>query len=163
MKAPLLEGYGQEDAVHAQKLAELKARIQKLAGNNLHTYTVSWDSGKGVLKGMEKFAAQVTEDLKKLMETDWKAYADLSPYEKDRRFQWDYARQKGEQFRAGEPDRGIYGKTESRTEPSGPNMGLPEAERVRLWQSWHCSFGRQEKKSCRCSAGAQCSAGTRWM
>ena len=101
-EGPAPEGYGQEDAVHAQKLAELKARIQKLAGNNLHTYTVSWDSGKGVLKGMEKFAAQVTEDLKKLMETDWKAYADLSPYEKDRRFQWDYARQKGEQFRARE-------------------------------------------------------------
>ena len=51
---------------------------------------------------MEQFAAQVTEDVKKLMEAEWKAYADLSPYEKDRRFQWDYARQKGEQFRARE-------------------------------------------------------------
>ena len=36
------------------------------------------------------------------MEEDWKEYAGLSPYEKDRRFQWDYARQKGEQFRARE-------------------------------------------------------------
>lgn len=107
-EGPAPEGYEQEDALHAQKLAELKARIQKLAGNNLHTYTVSWDSGKQVLKGMEQFAAQVTEDVKRLMEVDWQAYADLSPYEKDRRFQWDYARQKGEQFRARENLIGEY-------------------------------------------------------
>lgn len=101
-EGPAPEGYGQEDALHAEKLSELKARIRKLAGENLHTYTVSWDSEKQALKGMEQFAAQVTEDVKKLMEAEWKAYADLSPYEKDRRFQWDYARQKGEQFRARE-------------------------------------------------------------
>ena len=82
-EGPAPEGYGQEDALHAEKLAELKARIRKLAGENLHTYTVSWDSGKQVLKGMEQFAAQVTEDVKKLMEAEWKAYADLSPYEKE--------------------------------------------------------------------------------
>lgn len=101
-EGPVPEGYGQEDALHAKKLAELKARIRKFAGNNLHTYTVSWNSRKQALKGMDQFAEQVTENVKKLMEADWKAYADLSPYEKDRRFQWDYARQKGEQFRARE-------------------------------------------------------------
>ena len=96
------EGYGQEDALHAEKLSELKARIRKLAGENLHTYTVSWDRENHVLRGIERFAEQVTEDVKRLMEEDWKEYAGLSPYEKDRRFQWDYARQKGEQFRARE-------------------------------------------------------------
>ena len=101
-EGPVPDGYGQEDALRAKKLAELKTQIRKFAGDNLHTYTVSWDRGKQVLKGMEQFASQVTEDVKKLMEADWKAYADLSPYEKNRRFQWDYARQKGEQFRARE-------------------------------------------------------------
>lgn len=101
-EGPVPEEYGQEDALHAQKLLELKARIRKLAGENLHSYTVGWDGGKHVLRGIDRFAEQVTEDVKKLMEADWKAYADLSPYEKDRRFQWNYARQKGEQFRARE-------------------------------------------------------------
>ena len=96
------EGYGWEDELHKSKLSELKARIQKLAGKNIHTYTVSWDREKHAIKGIEQFAVQVTEDVKRLMETEWKAYAALTPYEKDRRFQWDFAKQKAEQFRARE-------------------------------------------------------------
>lgn len=96
------EEYKQEDALHAKKLSELKARIRKLAGENLHIYTVSWDREKHVLRGIDQFAEQVTEDVKRLMEADWKEYAGLSLYERDRRFQWDYAHQKDVQFRARE-------------------------------------------------------------
>lgn len=99
---PAPEEYGREDLLHEEKLKELKERIRRLAGDRLRTYTISWDEEKKNLLGMETFAEQVTADIKQLMEEEWKVYAALTPYERDRRFQWDYARQKAEQFQARE-------------------------------------------------------------
>ena len=96
------EKYGCEDALHERKLSELKKRIRNLTGDRVHTYTVSWDAEKNTLKGLEHFAEQVTEDLKKLLEEEWKEYALLTPFERDQRLQWDFARQKSDQFRARE-------------------------------------------------------------
>ena len=95
-------GYGKEDERHAAKLSELKGRIRKLAGGGLRTYTVSWDADTGRLKGIDAFAAQAVQDIRQMMEEDWKEYAALSPYEKDQRTQWDLAEQRAEAFRARE-------------------------------------------------------------
>lgn len=99
-EGPVPEEYAGEDEMHKAKLDSLKERIRRLAGNNLYTYTVRWDAEKGILLGIDGFAAQVTENLKKLMEDEWKIYARLSPFARDNFFQWDYVRQKAEQFRA---------------------------------------------------------------
>lgn len=96
------EKYGREDARHERKLSELKERIRNLAGNRVHTYTVSWDAEKNTLKGLENFAEQITADLKELLEEKWKEYALLTPFERDQRLQWDFAQQKSDQFRARE-------------------------------------------------------------
>ena len=102
IKGTFPEEYGKEDVFHERKLSELKARIRRFAGKNLHTYTVRWDSEKQSLEGIDVFAGQVTEDLKNLMEEDWKKCAALTSYGKDQRFQWNYAEQKAVQFRARE-------------------------------------------------------------
>lgn len=96
------EKYGREDALHERKLSELKERIRNLAGNRVHTYTVSWDAEKNTLKGLENFAEQITADLNELLKEEWKEYALLTPFERDQRLQWDFARQKSVQFRARE-------------------------------------------------------------
>ena len=96
------EHYGREDVLHERKLYELKDRIRNLTGTRVHTYTVSWDAEKNTLKGLEDFAEQMTEDLKELLEEEWKEYALLTPFERNQRLQWDFARQKSDQFRARE-------------------------------------------------------------
>ena len=101
-EGPVPEKYGREDALHERKLSELKERVRNLAGNRVHTYTVSWDAEKNTLKGVGNFAEQITADLKELLEEEWKEYALLTPFEKDQRLQWDFARQKSNQFRARE-------------------------------------------------------------
>lgn len=42
------------------------------------------------------------QDIKGLLEQEWQEYAKLTPYEKDQKAQWDYARQKAAQFGARE-------------------------------------------------------------
>lgn len=101
-EGPVPEKYGREDTLHERKLSELKERVRNLAGNRVHTYTVSWDAEKNTLKGVGNFAEQITADLKELLEEEWKEYALLTPFEKDQRLQWDFARQKSNQFRARE-------------------------------------------------------------
>ena len=96
------EKYGREDTLHERKLSELKKRIRNMAGDRVHAYTVSWDAEKNTLKGLGDFAEQMTADLKELLEEEWKEYALLTPFERDQRLQWDFARQKSDQFRARE-------------------------------------------------------------
>ena len=101
-EGPVPKKYGREDALHRRKLFELKDRIRKLSGTRVHTYTVSWDAQKNTLKGLENFTEQITADLKELLEEEWKGYAFLTPFARDQRLQWDFARQKSDQFRARE-------------------------------------------------------------
>lgn len=96
------EKYGREDTLHERKLSQLKKRIRNLAGDRVRTYIVTWDTERNTLKGLEHFAEQMTADLKELLEEEWKEYALLTPFERDQRLQWDFARQKSVQFRARE-------------------------------------------------------------
>ena len=96
---PVPETYQQEDEYHAHKLEELKERIRKIAGDRVRTYHVSWDEEKERLDGMEDFSRQLIQDLKEMMQDEWIETASLEPFGRDQRFQWDFARQKAEQFR----------------------------------------------------------------
>lgn len=94
--------YQTESEHHAGKLKDLKERITKLAGGQIKSYTVGWDEERECLTGVEYFAELVIQDIKKLLEQEWQEYARLTPYEKDQKAQWDYARQKAAQFGARE-------------------------------------------------------------
>lgn len=101
-EGPAPERFGGEDEFHRARLADLKERIRNLAGENVHTYKVSWDARNHTLKGLDAFAGQVEADVKAIMAEEWKSAARLTPRQRDEKFQWNYARQKAEQFRARE-------------------------------------------------------------
>ncbi|MCD8148885.1 MAG: DUF4062 domain-containing protein [Clostridiales bacterium] len=92
--------YRSEDEIHAKKLANLKRRIQKLAPGRVKKYTLEWDERGNCPKDLDDFARMVTEDIRQLMEGDWKDFAELSLYEKEQRLHWNYAAQKAMQCAA---------------------------------------------------------------
>ena len=72
-----------EDAAHQKKLDALKARIKKLAGGNINTYRVSWNSKEERLTGIESFAKRLADDIAKKLSPEWRALAALSEAEKE--------------------------------------------------------------------------------
>lgn len=112
--------YQREDAAHQQKLAQLKARIIKATHGRVKPYRVRWDAQTNSMTGLDAFSKTVIADLLRLMEPEWKAYAGLSPYRRDQRFQWDYAKQKARQFGARE---GLVRQYMTRLEGQTPAQG----------------------------------------
>lgn len=96
------EDYLAEDEVHREKLLHLKQRILKLCGDRVKTYSVRWDAEEKKITGLEKFAQMVTDDILQLMGETWKAYGAMTPYERDQKGQWEFAKQKSDQFIARE-------------------------------------------------------------
>ena len=74
--------YSAEDAVHQNKLNELKVRIDKLSGGKTRHYAVSWDGNK--LHGIDQFASMLASDVSSLLEPEWIRKSTLSDFEKDR-------------------------------------------------------------------------------
>lgn len=80
--------YTCEDERHAQKLAELKSRIFALCGGRCRTYKAEFKDGK--LEGMQKFAEMLVTDVAEMLLPEWKEQAMLSPFERERKTQWDF-------------------------------------------------------------------------
>lgn len=96
------EDYLAEDEVHREKLLHLKQRILKLCGDRVKTYNVRWDAEEKKIIGLEVFAQMVTDDILQLMRETWKEYGTMTPYERDQKGQWEFAKQKSDQFMARE-------------------------------------------------------------
>lgn len=90
--------YKGEDAEHTARLEALKNRIRKLAGNRVFSYRVQWDREKNRPVALEQFSEIVTEQLRRLLENDWKAYAELSDAEREYRKHWGWVESKAAQF-----------------------------------------------------------------
>lgn len=80
--------YKCEDKEHAQKLAELKSRIYALCGGRCRTYKAEFKDGK--LDGMREFAEMLVADVAEMLLPEWKEQAMLSPFERERKTQWDF-------------------------------------------------------------------------
>ena len=90
--------YGSSDEADALRLKELKERIVRIAGDRVRTYQVKIDHDGKTLLGLDSFADRVVEDIKEMMEDEWKEYAALPLHEKINRSQWNLAKNKAERF-----------------------------------------------------------------
>ena len=90
--------YFPEDIEHEKKLRELKERIQNMPCSHIRTYHVSFENG--ITKGMEDFAAMVTEDIKAMLSEEWKKIAGMDANGIDQLKQWEYLNEKSLQFAA---------------------------------------------------------------
>lgn len=94
------EKYQSEDDYHAQKLALLKERINQIAANKVKTYHVEWDEENQCPTGFDEFVNMVTEDLKALMEEEWKREQSLTAFEKESELHWKQAERNALQCKA---------------------------------------------------------------
>ena len=63
------ESFRESDSRHAERLAELKARIREIAGDRVRSYTL--DFADGEICGIESFGEMVAEDISELLVPDW--------------------------------------------------------------------------------------------
>ena len=94
------EDYHAESPDHAVRLAALKQRIVKLTCGRVKTYRVTWDAERNSVSNLDRFAETVIADIRRLMAPEWEKAKALTPYQRDQRSQWEFARQKAAQFAA---------------------------------------------------------------
>ncbi len=94
------EVYGAEDPAHAQKLQQLKEKLQLLCPEGVRTYPVSFDE-KGA-HGIDEFAEMVRRDVCELLEEQWKETESLSDTEKELRIHRSLYADCAEAFQTGE-------------------------------------------------------------
>lgn len=100
MRGEPSEIYKSEDAHHAQKLAELKERIRRLAGKQVKTYTVSWDEERQCPEGFNAFAQMVAQDMKAVLEGEWRRQAGRTSFQRELDMHWELAEKKALQCAA---------------------------------------------------------------
>lgn len=92
---------------NAHKLKDLKDRIEKFSKENDETgnkailkgYSLSWDSKSNSLSGnLDNFVDMLVDDIENLMQREWADRATWSEYKIDRHLQWDFAKQKSQQY-----------------------------------------------------------------
>ncbi len=64
------------DAAHADKLAELKARIEREMPDRVRRYRAEWDDERKTLIGLDDFGRMVLEDLWQVLDDETRAYVD---------------------------------------------------------------------------------------
>lgn len=87
-----------EDGHHAEKLKQLKERIIRLAGGQVREYCLTWNGETDEPDGLDDFAAMVERDICAQMQHDWEKTARLTSWQRELRFQWEYAREKSVRF-----------------------------------------------------------------
>lgn len=92
---------------NAHKLKDLKDRIEKLSKGNdeignkavLKKYSLGWDTANNSLsKNLDEFVDMLVDDIEHLMQKEWADRANWSDYKIDRHLQWDFAKQKSQQY-----------------------------------------------------------------
>ena len=63
------ESFREGDARHAERLAEFKEKIRRIAGDRVRTYTLDFKDGEIV--GIKEFASMIAEDISELLRADW--------------------------------------------------------------------------------------------
>lgn len=86
--------YRSEDRRHAEKLARLKERIQRLSGNAVRSYTLTWQGEEQKPLGLEDFADRVLADLTEAMQKDWQQHRSRTPKQLEERAHWELAERK---------------------------------------------------------------------
>ena len=100
------EGYGCEDGEHEEKLNKLKERLQNLSEKvNCKQYDAGFENG--VLHGAKEFALMLADDIIETLKPEWEEFAKLSPFEQDRKVQWNFIREKSALFKGRE---GVLGE-----------------------------------------------------
>ncbi len=97
-----------ENRHYAEKLEQLKARIVRLAGGQVREYCLTWNGKSDEPEGLEDFAAMVERDICAQMRHDWEETARLTSWQRELRFQWEYAREKSARFTSREQLIGRY-------------------------------------------------------
>lgn len=90
--------YHSEGPEYAKKLEELKKRIRNLAGDRVFFYQLSWDEEKKCPTKLEHFTKIVIEQLRNMLEQEWKDYALLSENQKEEKRHWGSVERKAGQF-----------------------------------------------------------------
>lgn len=80
-----------EELRYQQKLAALKDRITRIAGNRVRYYSSSQSD-------TDEFVQMVTNDLLALMNVEWEKKATLSKYDLDNKVQWNGVKEKAASF-----------------------------------------------------------------
>lgn len=102
------EYQGKEGTKEQELLKNLKDQIIKEFGpEQVHEYCLRFENKKPNKESLEAFAQRVRKDIQDLFQTEWKEKAKWSETKRELDRHWDYARQKGEQFR-GREDLLIY-------------------------------------------------------
>jgi len=89
-----------EKSAYQSRLDALKDRIRKLTNERVKTYYVTLDEDGEKIHGLDKFSDMVVDDIRGLMEDDWKKYAIMPLYEKINQVQWNIAEEKAMKFAA---------------------------------------------------------------
>jgi len=86
-----------EDEEHSKKLSELKSRLYSLTNGKVRTYKAKFNGN--ILEGVDDFANMLASDLTDIMLPQWEIEASLSPFQLERRIQWNYIEEKSRFFK----------------------------------------------------------------
>ena len=77
------EIYGPESEEHSKRLSQLKKKIKDRLGENVRYYSVQWDKENKKITGLDTLGKNIYEDVKRLMEDEFKSLSELSWQQKD--------------------------------------------------------------------------------
>lgn len=96
------EEYRSEGDESWAKLEQLKDKLRNNRNCKVRTYSVHCSNGKIESKDLDKFAAQITEDLECEFAEEWKRFTALSKTDREQLIQWEYIKKRAEGFHARE-------------------------------------------------------------
>lgn len=96
------EEYRSEGGECWAKLEQLKDKLRNNQNCKVRTYSVRCSNGKIEPKDLDKFAAQITEDLECEFAEEWEQFSALSQTDRKQLIQWEYIEKRAEGFQARE-------------------------------------------------------------
>ena len=96
------EEYRSEGDESWAKLEQLKDKLRNNQNCKVRTYSVRCSNGKIEPKDLDKFAAQITEDLECEFAEQWEQFSALSKTDREQLIQWEYIEKRAEGFHARE-------------------------------------------------------------
>ena len=110
------EGENKEE--HTKKLEALKARIiERVGKDRVHTYNVDYVDGRFI--GVDEFAYDLAEEIKKALEEEWKELEGLTPFQREIRLHRKFALDKSAAFSSRE---GVIRSIRKRLDDGGESV-----------------------------------------
>lgn len=92
------EEYQSEGEEYTKRLNALKEKIYKIAGNRVFYYHLGWDNEKNIPTEIENFTQIVIEQMRILLENEWKENAKLHENQREEKRHWAVVDRKTGQF-----------------------------------------------------------------